>query len=86
MSKEDTPASGGHKSAVALAIELAYRAAEVAHRHEAESAAAWVERWGSRFTDECFEEMLLTWTRLTDDDLAELREFRAELIERRAAA
>lgn len=64
-------------------IEAAYTAA---HEKEASHAARWVEANGWRFRDEDFEEVLACMSRLTANDVVELREFRGRMIEERCAA
>lgn len=76
--KSVTPAS-----AIGRAIELAKQDADEMHMAAARKAAAWTERWGSRFDGESFEDALLGFERLTDADRQALREWRADLIDQR---
>jgi hypothetical protein len=73
-------------SAIEHAIELAQKDAREQREIACRKAASWCERWAQRFDDESFEEGLLSFERLADEDRQALREWRAELIENREAA
>lgn len=72
------------KPAAVLAIEAAYAEAEAARKAECERVARWIAQTGWRLGDEHFEDEIGAFRRLADGDVAEFREFRAQLIEKHA--
>lgn len=75
----------GEQPPIVVAIARAYDEANAEYEAACSKAATWVARTGWRLTDEHFEDLLLSRVRLSESDCAELRAFRARLIEERVA-